>query len=66
LVSENAIAEAMAYAFKEYRMVVEGGGAVGIAALLEGKVEAGSNTVIVLSGGNVDPEVLLKVVREHS
>lgn len=66
LVSENAIAEAMAYAFTEQRLVVEGGGAVGIAALLEEKIEPGSNTVIVISGGNVDPEVLLEVVKKHS
>ena len=66
LVSEAAIAEAMAYAFTEQRLVVEGGGAVGIAALLEEKIELGRNMAIVISGGNVDPEVLFKVVRERS
>jgi threonine dehydratase len=66
LVSETAIARAMAFAFNELHVVVEGGGAVGIAALQEGKIEPGSNTVVVISGGNVDPEVLLRVVREHS
>ena len=56
----------MAYAFTEQRLVVEGGGAVGIAALLEEKIELGRNMAIVISGGNVDPEVLFKVVRERS
>jgi threonine dehydratase len=63
LVSEAAIAEAMAFAFKEHRVVVEGGGAVGIAALLEEKVEVWGNIAIVISGGNVDPEVLLEIVK---
>lgn len=66
LVSEDEIAEAMTYAFNEHRIVVEGGGAVGIAALREGKVEILGDTVIVLSGGNVDPEVLMRVIREYS
>lgn len=66
LVSEAAIAEAMAYAFNEQRVVVEGGGAVGIAAVLEKKIELRGNTVVVISGGNVDPQVLLKVVQDYS
>jgi threonine dehydratase len=66
LVSEDAIASAMAYAFNEHRIVVEGGGAVGIAALQEGKVEVVGDTVVVLSGGNVDPEVLMGVVRDFA
>jgi threonine dehydratase len=66
LVSEDEIAEAMAYAFNEHRIVVEGGGAVGIAALREGKVEILGDSVIVLSGGNVDPDVLMRVVKDHS
>lgn len=66
LVSEAAIAEAMAYAFNEQRVVVEGGGAVGIAAVLEEKIELRGNTVVVISGGNVDPQVLLKVVQDYS
>lgn len=66
LVSEAAIAEAMAYAFNEQRVVVEGGGAVGIAAVLEEKIELRGNTVVVISGGNVDPQVLLKVVQDYA
>ena len=66
LVSETAIARGMAFAFNEHRLVVEGGGAVGIAALLEEKIEVWRNIAIVISGGNVDPQVLFKVVSEYS
>jgi threonine dehydratase len=59
LVSEQAIAAAMAHAVREERVVVEGGGAVGIAALLAGKVgELGRQVVVVLSGANVDMAAL--------
>lgn len=66
LVSEEAIARAMAFAFHEHHIVVEGGGAVGIAALMEGLIDAEGDTVVVISGGNVDPEVLMRVLRENS
>jgi threonine dehydratase len=55
LVSEEEIAEAMLFASQEHHLVVEGGGAVGIAALLSRKVEAvGGEMAVVVSGGNVD------------
>jgi threonine dehydratase len=64
LVSEEEIAEGMTYAFEQHRIVVEGGGAVGIAALLAGKVNSsGRNIAVVISGGNVDLPLLLDVVR---
>ena len=48
-------------------MVVEPAGAVGVAALLDGKLtENGANpgnTVVVLSGGNIDPMLMLKVIQ---
>ncbi len=63
LVSEEEIAAAMAYALEEHHLVVEGGGAVGIAALLSEKVpELGKNVAVVLSGSNVDIPILLKAV----
>lgn len=66
LVSEEEIAEAMAFALEKHRLVVEGGGAVGIAALLHHKVkEVGSNTAVVLSGSNVDTYLLLQIARTH-
>ena len=64
LVSEQELAEAMIFALEEHRIVVEGGGAVGIAALLAGKAKSlGRNIAVVISGGNVDLALLLEVVR---
>jgi threonine dehydratase len=66
LVSEEEIAAAMAFALEEHHLVVEGGGAVGIAALLSEKVqELGNNVAVVLSGSNVDIPVLLEAAQNH-
>jgi threonine dehydratase len=66
LVSEEEIAAAMAFALEEYHLVVEGGGAVGIAALLSEKVrELGKNVAVVLSGSNVDIPILLEAAQNH-
>ena len=66
LVSEGEISAAMTFALEEQRLVVEGGGAVGIAAVLSKKVrELGENVAIVLSGSNVAISTLLEVVRNH-
>ncbi len=66
LVSEEEIAAAMAFALEEYHLVVEGGGAVGIAALMSGKArELGHNVAVVLSGSNVDIPILLKAAQNH-
>jgi threonine dehydratase len=62
LVSEEEIAEAMAFALVEHHLVVEGGGAVGIAALLSDKLgQLGKNVAVVISGGNVGLSKLLQV-----
>jgi threonine dehydratase len=49
------------------KLVVEGAGAVGVAALLGGQVRAADEgtTVAILSGGNVDPGLLATVARRH-
>ncbi|MEJ2541493.1 MAG: pyridoxal-phosphate dependent enzyme [Gemmatimonadota bacterium] len=66
-VSEDAIARAMRYAFRESGLVLEGGGATALAGLLE-EQEArpgnggGGPLVAVLSGGNVDPALLARVL----
>ena len=65
LVSEDEIAEAMAYLLREEHLVVEGGGAVGIAALLQNKVDLGENVVVVISGGNVKIELLLSIAKKY-
>jgi threonine dehydratase len=62
-VSDLEVAEAMRYAFTSLRLVVEPGGVVGLAALLAGKVKlAGRTAAIVLSGGNVDPELFSDIL----
>lgn len=66
LVSEEEIAHAMYYAFKNHRVVVEGGGAVGLGAMLAGKIAArGKHIAIVVSGGNVDIPTFVKVIKEQ-
>jgi len=66
LVSEEEIAAAMAFALKKHHLVVEGGGAVGIAALRAGKIRhLGKRVAVVISGANVDMSLLLRIVREH-
>jgi len=67
LVSEEEIAEAMAFALEKHHLVVEGAGAVGIAALLHRKVkEVGRKVVVVVSGSNVDLPLLLEIAHNHS
>jgi threonine dehydratase len=62
LVTEEEIANAMASALEHHHLVVEGGGAVALAALLQGKVRGpGENVVVVLSGGNVEIPLLLEI-----
>src|SRR3954469_23334168 len=61
--SDEEVAAAVAFAYRELKLVVEPGGAVGLAALLNGRIEAkGKNVVIVLSGGNVDADLFAKLV----
>ena len=62
LVSEEEIACAIAFAWFVYGEKLEGAGAVGLAAALSGKVET-SPVVVVVSGGNVQPEVHAKIIK---
>lgn len=65
LVSEDEIAQAMALMLEGHHMVVEGGGAVGVAALISGKIAAGEKTAVVISGGNVDIPLLMEIAVQH-
>ena len=62
-VSEEQIAAAMAFAFRHLRIVAEPGGAVALAALLSGKAgDVPDASVVVVSGGNVDPAVYADIL----
>ena len=69
VVSEEEIADAMVWLLERSKLVVEGGGAAGVAALLAGRVAGGTPsggaTVIVLSGGNVDAGLLAAVAQRN-
>jgi threonine dehydratase len=54
-VSEDDIIDAMRFCFTRLKIVVEPSGAVPLAALLSGAVRPRGHTVVVLSGGNIDP-----------
>jgi threonine dehydratase len=60
-VSEAAIRRAIGHLFRAQRLVVEGSGAVAVAALMEGLVEPGS-AVAVVTGSNIDPAPFLDIV----
>lgn len=61
--SDEEVGRAVGFAFRELKLVVEPGGAVGLAALLAGRLEvAGKTVVIVLSGGNVDADLYARLI----
>ena len=67
VVGEDEVAEAMVFLLERTKLVVEGAGAVGVAALLAGKLAGpvDGTTVLVLSGGNVGAGLLAEVARRH-
>lgn len=64
VVTEADVARAVAYACLELKLVVEPGGAVSLAALLAGKAPGAGAIGLILSGGNIDPHVLDRCLRE--
>jgi threonine dehydratase len=61
--SDEEVGRAVAFAFRELKLVVEPGGAIGLAALLAGKLDVkGKVVVAVLSGGNVDAELFHRLI----
>ena len=66
-VGENEIADAIVMLLMRSKLVVEGAGAVGAAALMAGRVTppGRGTTVVVLSGGNIDTGLLSPVIRRH-
>jgi threonine dehydratase len=62
VVSDEEVKEAIRFAFRHLKLVVEPGGAVSLAAVLAGKIETRNRiTAIVLSGGNVDVEMFASI-----
>jgi threonine dehydratase len=62
-VGDDEICRAIVLLLERTKLVVEGAGAVGVAALLTGKAGGEGPAVAILSGGNIDPTVLISVMR---
>jgi len=60
--SDDEVLGAMRFAFENLKLVVEPGGAIGLAALLAGRVPGDGPVVVVLSGGNVDPALMARAI----
>jgi threonine dehydratase len=61
--SDEEVGAAVAFAYRELKLVVEPGGAVGLAALLAGRIDArDKNVTVVLSGGNVDADLFARLI----
>jgi len=64
-VTDDEVRNAIRYAFKHLKLVIEPGGAVALAAILSGKLDtAGKTTAIVLSGGNIDVDLFAEIQAE--
>ncbi len=61
VVEEDEVSRAIAFLAREENVVAEGSGAVGVAALLGRSVHAPDPVVVVISGGNIDPEILSRI-----
>jgi threonine dehydratase len=62
-VSDEEISEAIVLLLERVKLVVEGAGAAGVAALLSGRVGGTGPVTAILSGGNIDPTLLIQVMR---
>jgi threonine dehydratase len=62
-VGDDEICRAIVLLLERTKLVVEGAGAVGVAALLTGQAGGDGKAVAILSGGNIDPTVLISVMR---
>ena len=62
-VSDHDVRDAVSYAYRDMKLVIEPGGAVALAAILSGAFHAKGRTVaIILSGGNVDPHLFSEII----
>lgn len=67
VVEEDLVADAMVFLMDRGKLYVEGGGAVGVSALMSGQIKPATTgtTCVVLSGGNVDLGILPSLIRRH-
>lgn len=66
-VSDVALMHAVGFAIRQLKLVVEPGGAAALAAILSGAFDARGKTIaIVLSGGNIDPAMLVRCLQTNS
>ena len=61
-VSDAEVAEAVRFAWQRHELVVEPGAAVALAALISGKLAPQEDTVVVVSGGNIDPALHARII----
>ena len=61
-VSDEEVKDAVRFAWSEHGLVVEPGGAAALAAVLAGKVDVVEGSVVVVSGGNIDPELHARII----
>lgn len=63
--TDEEVGKAVAFAWRELKLVVEPGGVIGLAALLAGKLDVkGKVVVAVLSGGNIDPDLFCRLIAQ--
>lgn len=62
-VSEGEIAESIVYLLERVKTVAEGSGAAGVAAVLSGKLKLGKRNCVIVSGGNIDLNIVSQVIQ---
>jgi threonine dehydratase len=63
-VTDDEIAEAIVFCLERAKTVTEGAGAAGVAALMSRKLNLGKKTCVVLCGGNIDLNMIAKVIEK--
>jgi threonine dehydratase len=65
-VTDDQAKEAVCFAFRELKLVLEPGGAVSLAAILAGKLDLRGRTVgALLTGGNIDPALFSDIIQDR-